>query len=212
MDIKGIIYDFDGVICDSVDVKTEAFSTLYEPYGKDIQDYVVQYHLQHGGISRFEKIRYYHQHLLGIELKPEEVTALADRFADMVKTKVINSSYIPGAYEFLKENSAYFNQFICTGTPETEILEIVKVRGIMSFFDEIYGAPKKKTQIIKDILALTQLEPSQMLYFGDALTDYYAAMEFNMPFIGIMNSATTFPKGVTTISYFKPTLLQEINI
>ena len=35
--IKAIIYDFDGVICDSVNVKTEAFGEMYAQYGKEIQ-------------------------------------------------------------------------------------------------------------------------------------------------------------------------------
>ena len=30
---KVIIYDFDGVVCDSVNVKTEAFVKLYKSYG-----------------------------------------------------------------------------------------------------------------------------------------------------------------------------------
>ena len=33
---KIIIYDFDGVICDSVDVKTDAFVELYCLYNSDI--------------------------------------------------------------------------------------------------------------------------------------------------------------------------------
>ena len=53
--IKAIIFDFDGVIAESVNVKTEAFASLYEPYGKDVVNKVEQHHLANGGVSRFEK-------------------------------------------------------------------------------------------------------------------------------------------------------------
>ena len=58
--LKGIIFDFDGVIADSVQVKTDAFAALYKPYGPDIVKKVVEHHEANGGMSHFEKIRLYH--------------------------------------------------------------------------------------------------------------------------------------------------------
>ena len=57
--IKNIIFDYDGTIADSVNIKTEAFAELYRNYGKDIESKVVKYHLNNGGVSRFEKFKYY---------------------------------------------------------------------------------------------------------------------------------------------------------
>ena len=59
--IKGVIFDFDGVICESVGIKTDGFAMLYEPYGKDVVDKVIKHHLVNGGVSRFEKLRLYHK-------------------------------------------------------------------------------------------------------------------------------------------------------
>ena len=55
--IKTIIFDFDGVILESLDVKTEAFKKLYQPYGPSISNKVVENHLENEGISRYEKIK-----------------------------------------------------------------------------------------------------------------------------------------------------------
>ena len=55
--IKNIIFDYDGTISDSVNIKTEAFAKLYSAYGNQIVKKVVYYHLSNGGISRFDKIR-----------------------------------------------------------------------------------------------------------------------------------------------------------
>ena len=39
--VNAIIFDFDGVILESLNVKTNAFKKLYEPYGSDISKKVV---------------------------------------------------------------------------------------------------------------------------------------------------------------------------
>lgn len=41
--IKAIFWDFDGVIAESVNVKTEAFYNLYLPYGIEIAEKVRRY-------------------------------------------------------------------------------------------------------------------------------------------------------------------------
>ncbi|MBT7899475.1 MAG: HAD hydrolase-like protein, partial [Candidatus Marinimicrobia bacterium] len=59
--LKGIIFDFDGVIADSVQVKTDAFASLYEQYGDNIVTKVIEHHEANGGMSRFKKIKLYHE-------------------------------------------------------------------------------------------------------------------------------------------------------
>ena len=51
-----IFWDFDGVIKESVSIKTDAYIKIFEPYGKNIQDLVKNHHEINGGVSRFEKI------------------------------------------------------------------------------------------------------------------------------------------------------------
>ena len=75
---KIIIYDFDGVVCDSVNVKTNAFVELYKDYSSDIQNQVRLYHLMNGGISRFEKIRYFQEELLNKPANEEDINQIAN--------------------------------------------------------------------------------------------------------------------------------------
>jgi HAD superfamily hydrolase (TIGR01549 family) len=197
-----IIYDFDGVICDSVSIKTEAFVEIYKKYGPEIQSKVQEYHLINGGISRFQKFKYYESVLLKKEVSEIEVFELSKQFANLVKEKVIASSYIKGAYEFIKRNS-YRKQFICTGTPEKEIREISERKSISSFFINQFGSPKTKTEIINIILSQTGVHKSNCIYFGDALTDYNAAKLCGIPFIGIQNKETIFPGETMIIKDFE---------
>ena len=53
---QSIIFDFDGVIVESGDIKTNAFADLYQSYGDPIVKEVVRYHKLNGGLSRYKKI------------------------------------------------------------------------------------------------------------------------------------------------------------
>jgi phosphoglycolate phosphatase-like HAD superfamily hydrolase len=199
---RAIIYDFDGVICDSVNVKTEAFAEMYKPYGDHIVSQVVNYHLLNGGISRYEKFKYFHYNFLGINLDNAQVGQMAEQFASLVMHKVIISEFIPGSFEFIKSRSENYLQFVCTGTPESEILEILDRRNLLSFFNGIYGSPQKKAGIIKRIASEFNIGTKEMIFFGDSMTDYDAALEMGVDFLGIINEHTVFPEGTTLIEDF----------
>ena len=209
---KILIYDFDGVICDSVGLKTDAFVELYSSENENIQKLVKVYHLTNGGISRFEKIKYFETVLLGKIYSEEENNKLAQKFAELVKEKVINSSFIIGVKKFLEKHSKNHLQFICTGTPEFEIKEITERMGISSFFKKIYGSPKSKKEIINKILADTRSSCDECIFFGDAISDYKAANSFNIPFIGVENNNTVFPVGTKIIKNFNDPKLKIYNL
>ena len=122
--LKGIIFDFDGVISESVNVKAEAFANMYEQFGDEVVKNVVSHHLSHGGISRYEKFRLYHKEFLGIELTKMKTQELADKFSKLVVQKVIDAPYVPGALEFIQNNYKNYDLFISSGTPENEIIDI----------------------------------------------------------------------------------------
>ena len=65
---KNIFFDFDGVILDSVECKTRAFQKMYSKFGNDISEKVKKYHLDNGGISRYEKFKFWHKEFLNINL------------------------------------------------------------------------------------------------------------------------------------------------
>jgi phosphoglycolate phosphatase-like HAD superfamily hydrolase len=182
--IRAIIFDYDGVIAESVHVKTDAFAELYSSYGTEIVQKVVDHHEAHGGISRFEKFKIYHESFLGIKLDDKGVARLAQQFSELVLTKVIESPYIAGAYEFLKNNHTNFDLFISTGTPEDEIKTILKEKNIFHYFKGIYGSPSSKVSHIQAIMGKYPYEKSEYVFIGDALTDRDAARTVGIEFIG----------------------------
>ena len=62
LEIKGfkvVFWDFDGVIKDSVGVKSDAFESIFLPFGRDVAAKVREHHEKNGGVSRHKKIPLY---------------------------------------------------------------------------------------------------------------------------------------------------------
>ena len=92
-----LVFDFDGVLVESKDVKTQAFAKIYRQYGAAVAAQAVAYHLEHIGISRYIKFRHLHRVLLGVTLSDEEVARLGEQFSSLVLEAVIAAPWAPGA-------------------------------------------------------------------------------------------------------------------
>ncbi len=184
---QAVFFDFDGVILDSVDVKTKAFGEMFSKYGQDVEDAVVDYHLQNGGVSRFEKFRYYYQNLLNQNIDEDTLINLGKQFSNLVVEKVITSPFIPGALETLKRlKEEAIPAFVVSGTPDEEIKEIVRRKDLSPFFIEVHGSPRKKWDITQEILSKYSYISRDCIFIGDAMSDYEAADKTNMNFLGIV--------------------------
>ena len=179
---KNIIFDFDGVLVESLDVKSDAFYEIYLKFGKEIAEKVVNHHKLNSGISRYEKFNLYHSKFLNISLKKEQVKILSDQFSRLVMEKVVMADEVLGARDFLERNynDCYF--WISSATPEQELKYIVAERGISTFFKKVYGFPNNKTDVVKDIINENSLKRDETLFVGDAKTDYDAAKNNSINF------------------------------
>ena len=55
--IKAIFFDFDGVILESVSIKGDVFQKLFADYPEHLAE-ILNYHLENGGVSRYDKFEY----------------------------------------------------------------------------------------------------------------------------------------------------------
>lgn len=182
MKYDAIFFDFDGVIVDSVHIKTQVFYEMYLPYGKNIANKAKQHHIENGGVSRFEKFKVYHKDFLGKTLNNDDLEQLTSEFSLRVKDAVIESKIVPGVIDLLEELYNSLDLFIITGTPTEEIIEIIEKRGWTKYFKEILGSPTNKDNWSKYLLNKYQYNHNKVLFIGDATTDYDAAKLNNFDF------------------------------
>lgn len=198
---QAVFFDFDGVIADSTAVKARAFAVLFAPFGPQVQEAVVRYHLDNGGMPRLEKIRHCHTVLAGQPIDECALKRQGQIFAAMVRDEVVAAPSIPGALATLQQlQQAGVPCFVVSGTPAEEMRDIVQRKGLAASFTEVHGSPQVKAVIVRDILDRYHFSPAQCLFIGDALADYRAACHTGLHFLGIVpeGSDSCFPEGVTT--------------
>lgn len=180
---KNILFDFDGVICESLNEKTHAFYNLYIAYGEEIAQKVVKHHMDNMGVSRFDKIKYCHRTFLNIELKQQEVQSLASKFSSLVLQNVINAPLVEGLIIFLEKYSSFFDYRIVTATPAEEIIKIAYEKKLSNYFSSIHGSPESKGEWIKYLVRNGFISDKDCFFIGDAISDYNVAIENNVRFI-----------------------------
>jgi len=185
--LKGIIFDFDGVIAESVQVKTDAFAEIYKNYGSDIVKKVVEHHEYNGGMSRFEKIKFYHESFLDKNITEEEIMDFANQFSDLVVEKVIAAPYVSGAFEYIQKSYKKYKLFISTGTPTEEMKQILNEKNIAQYFTAVFGSPNRKDMHINQIKSRYGMKSNDLIFFGDSNSDLDAAENANIDFILIKN-------------------------
>ena len=185
--IKSIIFDFDGVILDSNKIKSNAFTKLFKDKNKNQEnlDMIIRYHKDNMGISRNKKIKFYYENILKQKITNKEVDKIASDYSKLVFNKIIKTKFISGSKYFLSKNFKRYLFFVSSGTPENELINICEKRKIDKYFTGIYGSPDNKEKHIKRIMKKYSLKENEVIFIGDALADYNAAVKNKIFFIGI---------------------------
>jgi len=75
--IRAVFFDFDGVLAESVDIKTRAYALLFREEREEVVSEFIDFHLKNDGISRFEKIKYFYRAILHRPLSEKKFQSLS---------------------------------------------------------------------------------------------------------------------------------------
>jgi len=177
-----LVFDCDGVVLNSNKVKTQAFYDATLSFGHDKAQALVDYHVQHGGISRYLKFEYFIEKILHQPLEQGLLDELLAKFAAEVKTGLMQSNIAPGLKE-LRQQTAHANWLIVSGGDQDELREVFTERGLFELFDGgIFGSPDNK-DIILDRELTNQVIQKPALFLGDSKYDFQAADKAQLDFV-----------------------------
>ena len=191
--IELVVFDFDGVILESAQIKTDAFR---EMFGDDAR--AVGYHLAHQGISRFEKFRFYREQVLGLAFDDAVSVQMNADFDAIVQHRILAAPFVAGAVELLDGLRGRIPLYIASGTPEVELRRIVAARELEDYFDGVFGSPASKGVIAAQALSRHAVSCEQGLFIGDATADLDGAIAAGMLFVGRV--AVGHPNPFSTVS------------
>jgi len=212
--LRALVFDFDGVVLESAEVKTEAFVALFGHLPPEQVAEVRRHHLANLGISRFKKFAWIYQHVIGQPLSDDDSRRLGERFSQLALDRVLAAPFVPGAEAALAALGPRYPLFVASGTPQDELALVVARRGLAGTFREVWGTPTEKPQILADVMARHGLAPGEVLFIGDGMSDYKAARATGVEFLARdtaalhdewvalgarrVNDLTTLPELVTT--------------
>ena len=190
-DLKGknvILWDFDGVIMDSMPVRNNGFELVLNDYPKKQVQELMQFHLENGGLSRYVKFRYFFEKIRGVSITEDEIDEWAGKFSSVMKRELVDKNLlIEDCLTFIKKNYENYTMHIVSGSDQAELRYLCEELDIKSYFDSIHGSPTPKKQLVRDLLSEYSYSTSDTVLIGDSVNDFEAAEINNIDFLGYNN-------------------------
>lgn len=183
-----ILWDFDGVILDSMAVRDWGFKEIFKEFSKENIDALLKYHRDNGGLSRYVKIRYFYEDILNEQISDEKVLEYAQHFSTLMKQELTDpKNLILDSVNFIKKNYTKYNFHIVSGSDQNELKYLCKMLGISSFFKTIYGSPTPKNKLVQNVLNENSYKIEDCCLIGDSYNDADAASNNLIKFFAYNN-------------------------
>lgn len=183
-----IVFDCDGVLLDSNELKTVCFREVLEAGGFDPNDIArfVEFQRASFGMSRYRLF----EALLGWDLAvrpPLDRDALLKRYGAALGGRYAKADATPGMSETVAALAARHPVYIVSGSDQAELREVWAERGDAAMFRLILGSPANKTEnlalVLEDLAKTSPVDPTKIVFIGDAEADMVAAQKAGMKFV-----------------------------
>lgn len=186
--IKNILWDFDGVILDSMKVRDWGFEEIFKSYPNQDVTKLLKFHRENGGLSRYVKIRYFYEVVLGKAISDEEVLVYASNFSNLMRVELINpNNLIKETKDYISDNYKNFNFHIVSGSDQMELRFLCDKLNISTYFKSIQGSPTPKKELVKNLMVDMNYSKNNTCLIGDSINDYEAADFNGISFFGFNN-------------------------
>lgn len=177
-----LVFDCDGVVLNSNKIKTKAFYIAALPYGEQAALQLVDYHLAHGGISRYKKFEVFLEEMVPKGVDGPSLNELLSAYAAKVK-KGLMTCEIAGGLDELRQQTPDARWLVVSGGDQNELREVFAGRKLAKMFDGgIFGSPDNKEQILqREIENGVIVLPA--VFLGDSRYDKISASRNGMDFI-----------------------------
>ena len=191
MEIKVLVFDFDGTLVDSNQVKYDAYFDLFprdERHADVIRD-VLRTDFEASRYVILAKIL----DRLGVAptQRAERVQALAEQYNTLALAGVKTCPVCHGAEAVLQAFQFTYAVYLSSTTPADALREIVAFREWTGYFREIFGHPRQKAATLREILQREHVQPENVLVVGDGESDRHAAQETGCRFFNVKQHPLT---------------------
>ena len=191
--IRGVVFDFDGTLVVSNQIKRNAFLELAEgfPNGRALMDVILR--------EADDRDRYWIFDAFARRLQDgADASRLAERYTVICEELIAAAPEVTGArasLEHLLQSGKKL--FLNSATPAGPLAALAHLRRLDDLFEGIYGAPAKKHENLAAIRAHSGYAPKELLVVGDGESDRFSAEIAGSYFVAVENHHNNFIKKPT---------------
>lgn len=188
---EAILWDFDGVIIDSMSIRDMGFREVLSDYPVDKVNALVDFHRNSAaGLSRYIKFKHFFEKILGMPADEGVIKSLAERFSAIMLKSLINREFlIKDSLSFIEKHHKTIPMHIVSGSDEKELKKLSAELGISGYFKSLHGSPTPKEELISELINNNGYKAEKLLLVGDSSNDWDAAKKNGIIFWGYNNQA-----------------------
>jgi len=194
--LKCVVFDFDGTLVDSNDIKRETFFAVAHPWDS-AGEVVAEVFKRWPAADRYKKTYKIAEGLIskGLLSKDSSVqewaSRLANEYTEQCENSIGSCAEIAGATQVLNELSEKgFLLFVNSATPVEPLRKLLKLRNWAHFFQSVYGAEACKADNLKQIASKTGVNQNEIVHVGDQADDLLATQQFGCHFVAMADGNT----------------------
>jgi len=178
---NAIIFDCDGVIFDSNNLKVEAMrlALCMSAVPQPEIELCCQFFKKNFGKSRYYHVQYFIDNII-TNCNESLCSNIISLYSNKCKELYLTAKVTPGFINAISDCTAKL--FVASGSAQEELREILIKRGLSRFFSLVLGSPATKFENVANIMKLCT-EAGKVLMVGDALSDFHAAKSNNIDFL-----------------------------
>lgn len=182
-DYENFMFDCDGVILDSNNLKTDTFNEVLKDETKEIREQFIKYHLLNTGVSRYEKFTNFFKDIKKQKNYEDDLSILLKNFSDLLIKNLSTCQVTKKAREFLEKiKSNNKNVYMVSASDENELIHVLRKRNLDIYFDHILGSPRNKIENINLLKKIFSFK-GKSVFFGDSKSDFLASQHNQFEFI-----------------------------
>ncbi|MFE2291657.1 HAD family hydrolase [Streptomyces sp. NPDC059452] len=177
---RAVVFDLDGVLVDSNELKAECMGEALSPLGAARVTPFLEEFRSTFGRSRREHFAAFHRDYLGRPDEGEEFERFYERYAGayaaLLRDRYPNAPLCAHADLLVKELvTRGIPLYVATGTLTGEARQVLHGHGLLDSFRDVLGGERPKWQRLGEILEHAGLPPSAAVLVGDSRQDLLAA-------------------------------------
>lgn len=188
--IKGLVFDFDGLILDTETVQFEALQWLYSQYGQSLSLDIWGECI--GTDHEFDPIKHLRE-ITGSETSEEE---LRETYLSRFQERIAEEGPLPGVGDYLREAKQMgLGLAVASSSPSNWVHGFLVDKGLIEWFDVICTADdvenvKPDPALYRLAVQRLEIAPNEAVAFEDSPNGALAAVRAGLYCVVIPNSVT----------------------